>query len=252
MEAALLVLADKAGKPHDILRAEWTRDAVLPFDAAHRYMATQATLDRDASDAFIHVKGAPEAVFDLCAAQAANGGEGPLDQAYWEAETERIAGLGQRVIALATKPASQASARLEHLDLSEGLVLLGLVGLIDPPRAETIADCRGCRLQGCRDRRQDDHRGPCRDRRRHRRQDRAAQPRSCCYRAGHRRVRRRDAVARGGRDQRVRADHAGAQAASGFCIAGPWAHRCDDWRRGQRHARAQARRRRCGHGHDRV
>ncbi len=148
MEAALLILADKAGTPHDVLRAEWTRDAVLPFDAAHRYMATQATLDQGADDAWIHVKGAPEAVFDLCASQADEGGETPLDRAYWEAETGRIAALGQRVIALATKPepASKVTARLDHSDLSEGLVLLGLVGLIDPPRTESIAavaDCQG-------------------------------------------------------------------------------------------------------------
>ena len=146
MEAALLVLADKAGTQHDILRAEWKRDAVLPFDAAHRYMATQATLDRGPNEAWIHVKGAPEAVFDLCASQADNGGEVPLDRAYWEAETDRIAGLGQRVIALATKPAPRATARLDHSDLAEGLVLLGLVGLIDPPRTEAIAaivDCQG-------------------------------------------------------------------------------------------------------------
>lgn len=146
MEAALLVLADKSGTPHDILRAEWTRDAVLPFDAAHRYMATQATLDRSADHAWIHVKGAPEALLDLCINQAEDTGEIPLDRAYWEAETVRIAALGQRVIALATKSVPKASARLEHADLTEGLVLLGLVGLIDPPRAEAIAavaDCQG-------------------------------------------------------------------------------------------------------------
>ena len=147
MEAALLMLADKAGTPHDTLRAAWTRDAVLPFDAVHRYMATQATLDRDADDAWIHVKGAPEAVFDLCANQADDNGEAPLDRAYWEAETDRIAALGQRVIALATKPASKATT-LDHSDLSEGLVLLGLVGLIDPPRTEAIAAVADCQNAG--------------------------------------------------------------------------------------------------------
>lgn len=146
MEAALLVLADKAGTPHDVLRDEWIRQAVLPFDAAHRYMATQATLDCGADDAWIHVKGAPEAMLDLCARQAENSGEAPLDRAYWEAETDRIAALGERVIALAAKPAPRAKAHLEHSNLSEGLVLLGLVGLIDPPRTEAIAavaDCQG-------------------------------------------------------------------------------------------------------------
>jgi len=143
MEAALLVLADKAGASHDVLRADWTRQAVLPFDAAHRYMAT---LDKGADGASIHLKGAPEAVFAMCVSQAGDGGEAPLDRAYWEAETNRIAALGQRVIALATKPAPKASPTLGHSDLAEGLVLLGLVGLIDPPRAEAIAavaDCQG-------------------------------------------------------------------------------------------------------------
>ncbi|WP_342665570.1 HAD-IC family P-type ATPase [Leisingera aquimarina] len=145
MEAALLVLADKAGTPHNVLRAKWTREALLPFDAARRYMAT---LDKSAEGAFIHLKGAPEAVLSMCASQAGNCGEIPLDQAYWEAETVRIAALGQRVIALAAKPVPKAEAALNQSALAEGLVLLGMVGLIDPPRAEAVAAVAECQGAG--------------------------------------------------------------------------------------------------------
>ena len=145
MEAAMLVLADKAGMPHVDLRAKWTRIAVLPFDAANRYMAT---LDKDATDTSIHVKGAPEAVFDLCTSQREDGENAPFDRRFWEMETERIAGLGQRVIALAIKPASPAVEGLGHTDLSNGLVMLGLVGLLDPPRSEAIAAVADCKAAG--------------------------------------------------------------------------------------------------------
>lgn len=143
MEAALLVLADKAGEHHDVLRANWTRRAVLPFDAAHRYMAT---LDQGNEGTFIHLKGAPEAVIAMCTSQADDAAEIPLDRAHWEADAVRIAALGQRVIALARKRVPEAGTTLDHSDLAEGMVMLGLVGLIDPPRTEAIAavaDCQG-------------------------------------------------------------------------------------------------------------
>ena len=143
MEAALLVLADKSDTGHEALRGAWARQAVLPFDAAHRYMAT---LDRGEAGRVIHLKGAPEVLLEMCSGQAGAEGDAPLDRAYWNAETARIAALGQRVIAVAARPVPETQATLEPGDLAEGVVLLGLVGLIDPPRTEAIAavaDCQG-------------------------------------------------------------------------------------------------------------
>ncbi len=145
MEAALLVLADKSDTGHEALRRAWARQAVLPFDAAHRYMAT---LDRDEAGPVIHVKGAPEAVLAMCARQAGSGCEVPIDKAYWDAETARIAALGQRVIAVAARPVPETQATLQPGDLAEGVVLLGLVGLIDPPRTEAIAAVAECQGAG--------------------------------------------------------------------------------------------------------
>lgn len=144
MEAALLVLAEKAGRLAE--RAGIARQAVIPFDAAHRYMAT---LDRlpDGS-AWLHVKGAPEAVLALCTGQlGANGKPEPLDPTRWQAETNHMAAEGKRVIAMAFRSA-EANETLSPDTVGKGLIFLGLVGLIDPPRAEAIAAVAECRAAG--------------------------------------------------------------------------------------------------------
>ncbi len=144
MEAALLVLAEKAGRLAD--RAGIERRAVIPFDAEYRYMAT---LDRmPGGDLLVHVKGAPEAVLALCSMQTGpDGRPEPLDHGRWHDRTERMAADGQRVIALAARPA-RSDQSLTHDSVGDGLVLLGLVGLIDPPRSEAIAAVAECRGAG--------------------------------------------------------------------------------------------------------
>lgn len=147
MEGALLVLSEKAGERPAELQGNWTRLATIPFDAAHRFMAT---LDQNAvGEARINVKGAPEALLELCTQQASTtGGHEPLDRDFWHGEVDRIAVDGQRVIALAGKRAADGARALEKGDLENGLVFLGLVGLIDPPRSEAIESVAECRRAG--------------------------------------------------------------------------------------------------------
>lgn len=144
MEAALLVLAEKAGRLRE--RAGIARLALIPFDAAHRYMAT---LDRMPDGAIrLNVKGAPEAVLALCERELAPDGRArPLRPEFWQAETERMAAQGMRVIAIAHCEAS-GDERPTPETLAGGLTLLGLAGLIDPPRAEAIAAVAECRQAG--------------------------------------------------------------------------------------------------------
>jgi magnesium-transporting ATPase (P-type) len=99
----------------------------------------------------IHVKGAPEAVLALCARQrAADGGAAPLDFGYWHAMVEELAAEGQRVIAVAARAVPQDHTILNTADLERQLTLIGLIGLIDPPRAEAIAAVADCHAAGIR------------------------------------------------------------------------------------------------------
>ncbi len=141
MEGALLAFAARAGADADALEAEHPRLATLPFDAAHRLMAT---LHAQGAAALVAVKGAPEAVLPRCVAEA---GGAPFDPAAWMARAEAMAARGERVLALAMR---EEDARPEALGLPDGLVLLGLLGLADPPRPEARAAVAECRAAGIR------------------------------------------------------------------------------------------------------
>ena len=150
MEGALHALAGKIMSGNEgHLFAKWARTDVIPFDAGARYMAT---LHHDhEGHAEIHAKGAPERIIAMCRAQrTAGGGEAPLDTDHWLCEVERIAAQGQRVLALAVRQVTQDHASLNTTDLEGQLVLLGLAGLIDPPRGEAVDAVAECHRAGIR------------------------------------------------------------------------------------------------------
>jgi calcium-translocating P-type ATPase len=149
MEGALLALSGKVGIDIRKEIASWTRTDVIPFDAKHRFMAT---LNHDHENhAFVSVKGAPEQIFEMCDRQrTVTDSTEIFDERYWHEKAEEIAAQGQRVLALAVKPVASEHTVLEFSDVEHGLILIGLVGLIDPPRAETvdaIAECHGAGIR---------------------------------------------------------------------------------------------------------
>jgi len=147
MEGALLALAAKVA-PAWRHTPDWQRVDVLPFDARHRYMAT---LDRDAAGKlFLFVKGAPEKLLELCSLQHRGNDTEPCATDHWRKQTELLAASGQRVLALAYKPVDSAGEPLTEASLATGLILLGLAGLVDPPRPETRAAIAECRSAGIR------------------------------------------------------------------------------------------------------
>ncbi|MEN0071454.1 MAG: HAD-IC family P-type ATPase, partial [Propionicimonas sp.] len=140
-EGALRTLGLKAGFD----AASYQRTQVLPFDSGHKYMATANATPE--GKAVILVKGAPDRLLDRSTTElSATGGQQPLDRAWWEAEIERLSGQGLRVLAAASRPASGEEA-LDHDSLS-GLVLLGLTGIVDPPRPEAITAIATCHTAG--------------------------------------------------------------------------------------------------------
>lgn len=149
MEGALLAFAEKMDVDVRKTQAVWTRTDAIPFDAKHRFMATLN--HNHERHAFVFVKGAPEQILAMCQDQRGmNGDTEALDIDYWNGKAEAIAALGQRVLAFAVKPVQSEHTVLEHGDVEGTLTLLGMTGMIDPPRAEAIAAVEECHGAGIR------------------------------------------------------------------------------------------------------
>ena len=148
MEGALIALGMKAGIDVADLRTRVPRLDEIPFDSRHRFMATLHESAEGGSQ--ILLKGAPENILDLCKMEGYGSGERPLDRGYWHAAANRLAEEGQRVLAFAWKPAGAGQRELAHADVSNGAILLGLVGFIDPPRAEATEAVRESQTAGIR------------------------------------------------------------------------------------------------------
>jgi magnesium-transporting ATPase (P-type) len=145
LEGALLVAAIKAGLSIDGLRRSTPRLDEIPFDTAHRYMASMHRCPDGA--ACLYVKGAPERVLDMCSRQRTTHGPVAIDRTYWHQAVEQLAATGFRVIAVASKPTGE-KRRIAFADVADDLMVEGLIGLIDPPREEAIAAIAQCRSAG--------------------------------------------------------------------------------------------------------
>jgi len=147
-EGALVTLAMKSGVDVGAERARAPRVDVIAFESDRRWMAT---LHRpDEGDAMIVVKGAPETVMAMCATQLTAIGELPFEPGYWAMCLDGLTDGGMRVLAIAAKWADDTTMRLEPAQVTGDLSLIGLIGLIDPPREEAIAAIASCRAAGIR------------------------------------------------------------------------------------------------------
>ncbi|MFC5139870.1 cation-translocating P-type ATPase [Actinomycetospora rhizophila] len=148
-ELALLALAAAAGLDTRAATRERDRRAVHPFDPV---LTRMSTVDTTPAGTAVHTKGAVEAVLGRCTAvRRADGGEDPLDtdgRAAVLAATAELAGEGLRVLALAGRPASDADLTAAREDVESGLVLEGLVGLLDRPRASVAPAVARCHAAG--------------------------------------------------------------------------------------------------------
>jgi len=139
-ELALYRAAEQAGLSRTALERQLPRLAELPFDSERQRMTT---LHGDSDGVIAYVKGAPEALLPLCVEQLGAAGVEALDGAALLAEAQQLAERGYRVLAVAQRRFAQLPEPLAGAE--DGLTLLGLVALIDPPRrevAQAVADCR--------------------------------------------------------------------------------------------------------------
>jgi len=147
-EGALLTLAMKAGLNPAVLKTERPRQDVIPFESEHRFMATLHGRD---DGALVLVKGAPERLLGMCRHQLgpAGGVEALVPQAWRDAIDEQ-ARRGRRVLALAERVLPAGRRDLQLADVDQDLTLLGIVGIIDPPRAEAVQAVARCQAAGIR------------------------------------------------------------------------------------------------------
>ena len=147
-EGALYPFAAKLGMDRAAEAAAAPRIDAIPFESEHKFMAT---LNRSADGEILLVKGAPEVILDHCDRQQTANGPAPLDRDRFAREGDRLAAQGERVLGLAWLPEpGLAAGGLKPEDLPKNLVLLGLVGLMDPPRKEAIDAVRECHGGGIR------------------------------------------------------------------------------------------------------
>ena len=146
-EGALIASAAKGGLEHKDWTARLPRIDVIPFESQHQYMATLHE-GGAAAERKLYVKGAAEVLLSKSVAMLDAGGHKvPLDAAAVQRQLESLAVKGLRVLVLASADLPGDVKSITHADV-QGLTLLGLQGMIDPPRPEAIAAVRACQSAG--------------------------------------------------------------------------------------------------------
>ena len=135
-ETAILVAAHKNGMEQGALEKAAPRLAELPFDSDRKLMTTVNRID---GQLVAIVKGA----FDMMAARCVSG-----DLSAAQEKNEEMSRQALRVLAVGYKPLEEVPEELTSDTLETGLTLLGLVGMIDPPRPEAKAAVATCRQAG--------------------------------------------------------------------------------------------------------
>mgnify|MGYP001805871810 CR=1 FL=1 len=149
-EGALLALALKAGVTAESLRAVSPRLAEIPFDSSSKFMAT---FHREGEQVRMWVKGAPDVLLARATSCLAGRQALPLtpaQRATLEAENATLAAAAMRVLAVAGRliPAAEFDPAGDLTLWAQDWTLVGLVGMLDPPRPEAAAAIQRCREAG--------------------------------------------------------------------------------------------------------
>ena len=152
-EVALIVSARKGPLTEATVQQAYPRLDAIPFESQHQYMATLHRTPE--GQHIVYIKGAVEVLLERCTqALDASGQLVP-----WEAgsstqqdaihqQVSEMAAQGMRVLAFARREIPASTENLTHEHLETGLTFLGLQGMIDPPRPESMAAVRACQRAG--------------------------------------------------------------------------------------------------------
>jgi Ca2+-transporting ATPase len=157
-EGALIVLAEKAGISVDDAREMYPRVAEVPFDSDYKFMATYHNMTNGGGQPVVRcfVKGAP----DVLIARGGNywmpGGD-PVaindeNRQLALAENDRMARAGERVLVVARRDFDLETfdPNANLIDSVNDLIILAMIGIVDPPRAEAkdaIDKCHSAGIQ---------------------------------------------------------------------------------------------------------
>ncbi len=151
-EGALIASANKGGLSQTSLAEQMPRLDGIPFESDFQYMAT---LHATSTGKIVYIKGSVEAILQRCSwILNADGQTRPLDgvdtlkQTTIEREVNIMARQGLRVLAFAKKTVGSQQNTVDHPDIANELIFLGLQGMIDPPRESAIKAVQACQSAG--------------------------------------------------------------------------------------------------------
>jgi magnesium-transporting ATPase (P-type) len=129
-DGAFLTLYHKVFKMQDI--PAYDEIDMLPFDSNYRYIAK--LVKTNTSKNLLFIKGSPDKLLSM----AKKSGKS-YNEEYWQGHVDRLSSKGQRVVAVGYKEVSLDVNEITHELLESGIELLGVAGIIDPPREEVIS-----------------------------------------------------------------------------------------------------------------
>jgi cation-transporting P-type ATPase F len=149
-EGALISVANKVGCHRDELEQKMPRLDVIPFESEFQYMATlHENREVSTKSKIIYVKGSVEAILSRSTQMLDERGNlTSLHPKTIHQEADAMAALGLRVLAFAKKTVPNEQNSVDHDDIKDNLIFIGLQGMIDPPRQEAIRAVAACKAAG--------------------------------------------------------------------------------------------------------
>ncbi|MCD8516976.1 MAG: HAD-IC family P-type ATPase [Burkholderiaceae bacterium] len=149
VDLALLVLAHKAGVTKAQCLADYPELDTIAYESARQFAAS---LNRVDGQLGIFVKGSLERLLPMCDRMITVDGEVAVDAAAIIEQANQLASEGYRVLAAASGSVARDNGSMSERELTtaelQGLCLVGLVAMSDPPRPEAAVAVANCRAAG--------------------------------------------------------------------------------------------------------
>lgn len=146
-EGALLIAASKGGLASEVLDKNYFRVDEIPFDSDRKCMSV--ICDTHKGEAFVFTKGAPDIMIEKCSKIYSQKGIVDFDSLAKKELikiNDSMAADALRVLGVAYKRLDSKNS--SRASMESGLIFVGLIGMIDPPRREAVEAVQKCRMAG--------------------------------------------------------------------------------------------------------